>query len=55
MKQNDLQPVNLGFDLDIVDGNGIELYDSQGNIYLDLNEISAVLGEKNPHFIKRIC
>lgn len=49
-----LQPVNPGFDLDIVDSNGVELYDSQGNTYLDLNEISAVLGEKNPHFIKRM-
>ncbi len=54
MENNVLQPVNAGFDLNLVGGEGIELYDAQGNTYLDLNEISAVLGEKNPHFIKRM-
>lgn len=54
MEIKSLQPVNSGFDLDIVGGNGIELYDSHGNTYLDFNEISAVLGENNQHFIKRM-
>ena len=40
--------------IDAVDGNGIELIDSNGKLYLDLNEISTVLGQKNEHFSKRI-
>ncbi len=37
-----------------VDGDGIRLYDSQGNVYFDLSEISTVLGQKNEHFTKRM-
>ena len=37
-----------------VDGNGIQLYDSDGNKYYDLNEISNVLGQKNQHFTQRM-
>lgn len=35
-------------------GEGIKLYDSDGNTYYDLSEISSVLGQKNVHFTKRI-
>jgi len=37
-----------------VAGNGIRLYDSDGNRYYDLSEISNVLGQKNEHFTKRL-
>ena len=37
-----------------VEGNGIQLYDSDGNKYYDLNEISNVLGQKNQHFTQRM-
>lgn len=37
-----------------VAGQGIRLYDSQGNTYYDLSEISNVLGQKNAHFTKRM-
>ena len=40
--------------VDAVDGKGIELIDEKGTIYIDLNEISTVLGQKNEHFNKRI-
>lgn len=37
-----------------VSGEGIRLYDADGNSYYDLNEISNVLGQKNAHFAKRM-
>ena len=37
-----------------VAGEGIRLYDAQGNTYFDLSEISNVLGQKNAHFTKRM-
>jgi len=37
-----------------VGGNGIRLYDADGNTYYDLSEISNVLGQKNQHFTKRM-
>lgn len=37
-----------------VAGNGIRLYDADGNTYYDLSEISNVLGQKNEHFTKRM-
>lgn len=37
-----------------VAGKGIKLYDSDGNTYYDLNEISNVLGQKNQHFTNRL-
>lgn len=37
-----------------VAGEGIKLYDADGNVYYDLSEISTVLGQKNAHFAKRL-
>ncbi len=37
-----------------VAGDGIKLYDSEGNRYYDLSEISNVLGQKNEHFARRL-
>ena len=37
-----------------VAGEGIRLYDADGNVYYDLSEISTVLGQKNEHFTARI-
>ncbi len=37
-----------------VTGNGIKLYDPDGNVYYDLNEITNVLGQKNERFTKRM-
>ena len=37
-----------------VSGEGIRLYDADGNSYYDLNEISNVLGQKNAHFTKQM-
>lgn len=37
-----------------VAGEGIRLYDADGNTYYDLSEISNVLGQKNAHFTKRM-
>ena len=45
-----LQPVTSGFGLDIIGGDGAELYDSQGNTYLDFNEICTVLGQNHRYF-----
>ena len=49
-----LQSVTGNHGVDVVDGRGIELYDANGKVYLDLNEISTVLGQKNEHFTKRM-
>ena len=49
-----LQSVTGNHSVDVVDGKGIELYDANGKVYLDLNEISTVLGQKNEHFNKRM-
>ena len=49
-----LQSVTGNHGVDVVDGRGIELYDANGKVYLDLNEISTVLGQKNEHFNKRM-
>lgn len=53
-KINELKPVTGNHGIDVIDGNGIELYDASGKIYLDLNEISNILGQKNEHFTKRM-
>ena len=37
-----------------VAGEGIRLYDADGNTWYDLSEISNVLGQKNEHFTKRL-
>ena len=49
-----LQSVTGNHGVDVVAGKGIELYDANGKVYLDLNEISTVLGQKNEHFNKRM-
>ena len=49
-----LKSVTGNHGVDVVDGKGIELYDANGKVYLDLNEISTVLGQKNEHFNKRM-
>ena len=49
-----LQSVTGNHGVNAVDGKGIELYDANGKVYLDLNEISTVLGQKNEHFNKRM-
>ena len=49
-----LQSVTGNHSVDVVDGKGIELYDANGKVYLDLNEIGTVLGQKNDHFNKRM-
>lgn len=49
-----LQSVTGNHSVDVVDGKGIELYDANGKVYLDLNEIGTVLGQKNEHFNKRM-
>jgi 4-aminobutyrate aminotransferase-like enzyme len=53
-KYSVLQPVTGIHGIHAVGGKGIELYDEQGKTYLDLSEISTVLGQKNEHFNKRI-
>lgn len=53
-KYSALQPVTEIHGIHAVGGKGIELYDEQGKTYLDLSEISTVLGQKNEHFNKRI-
>lgn len=40
--------------VDVIAGKGIELYAANGKVYLDLNEISTILGQKNEHFTKRM-
>ena len=49
-----LQSVTGNHGVDVVAGKGIELYDANGKVYLDLNEINTVLGQKNEHFNKRM-
>ena len=49
-----LQSVTGNHGVNAIDGKGIELYDANGKVYLDLNEISTVLGQKNDHFNKRM-
>ena len=49
-----LQSVTGNHGVNAIDGKGIELYDANGKVYLDLNEISTVLGQKNEHFNKRM-
>ena len=49
-----LQSVTGNHGVNAIDGKGIELYDANGKVYLDLNEISTVLGQKNEHFTKRM-
>ncbi len=49
-----LEPVAKTGSIPAVAGDGIKLYDSDGNVYYDLSEISNVLGQKNAHFTKRI-
>lgn len=49
-----LQSIGKTGSIPAVAGNGIRLYDADGNIYYDLSEISNVLGQKNAHFTKRM-
>lgn len=49
-----IEPLAKAGGVPAVAGKGIRLYDSQGNIYYDLSEISNVLGQKNTHFTKRM-
>ena len=49
-----LQSVTGNHGVNAIDGKGIELYDANGKVYLDLKEISTVLGQKNEHFTKRM-
>lgn len=49
-----LAPVTKTGGIPAVAGNGIRLYDSEGKVYYDLNEISNVLGQKNEHFTNRM-
>lgn len=49
-----MKPVAKNGGIPAVAGDGIKLYDSDGNVYYDLNEISNVLGQKNKHFVKRM-
>ncbi len=52
--QFSVEPISKGGTIPAVAGNGIKLYDSNGNTYYDLSEISNVLGQKNEHFTKRM-
>ena len=47
-----LEPISKGGTIPAVAGEGIKLYDSDGNTYYDLSEISNVLGQKNAHFMR---
>jgi len=49
-----IEPLAKGGGIPAVAGEGIRLYDSRGNTYYDLSEISNVLGQKNAHFTKRM-
>ncbi len=49
-----IEPVAKTGTIPAVAGKGIRLYDSDGNAYYDLSEISNVLGQKNEHFTKRM-
>jgi len=49
------EPISKGGTIPAVAGNGIKLFDSNGNTYYDLSEISNVLGQKNEHFTKRMA
>lgn len=49
-----LEPLAKTGTVPAVAGEGIRLYDSEGNTYFDLSEISNVLGQKNAHFTKRM-
>lgn len=49
-----LEPLAKTGTVPAVAGEGIRLYDSKGNTYYDLSEISNVLGQKNAHFTKRM-
>ena len=41
-----IQPIAKTGNIPAVAGNGIRLYDAEGNTYYDLSEISNVLGQK---------
>lgn len=49
-----MEPVAKAGTIPAVAGNGIRLYDADGNTYYDLSEISNVLGQKNEHFTRRM-
>ena len=53
-KTKELKALTGSHGIDAIDGKGIELYDQDGKVYLDLNEISTILGQKNEHFTKRM-
>lgn len=50
-----IEPISKGGTISAIAGNGIRLFDSVGNTYYDLSEISNVLGQKNEHFAKRMA
>lgn len=54
IKATQLESVTHLNGVEAIDGKGIELIDANGKVYLDLNEISNVLGQKNDYFTKRI-
>ena len=43
-----MEPVAKTGAVPAVAGEGIRLYDAQGNTYYDLSEISTILGQKTP-------
>ena len=49
-----LKPLAKSGAVPAVAGEGIRLYDANGNTYFDLSEISNVLGQKNKHFTRRM-
>lgn len=53
-KQLSLKQIMKTGTVPAVAGNGIRLFDADGNTYYDLNEISTVLGQKNEHFTSRM-
>ncbi len=50
-----LQPVTGMSKMKMVGGKGAELWDAEDNHYLDLNEISLVLGQGNERFTEKMC
>lgn len=53
-QQSSLKQIMKTGTVPAVTGDGIKLYDAEGNTYYDLNEISTVLGQKNAHFATRL-
>lgn len=49
-----LQPVQHTQKREITGGQGAALFDGDGNVYLDFNEICVTLGQNDRHFIERM-